>query len=493
MREIGIVPIHEQRNENEQGKSVPLLVAEDTLEAKKQEEEEKKNVDEKEIVDVNEVYAHLCKRWPGRQNEIDMLSDVLGLAHRGGFPALSALCVQSSSANMGDKLVLDALKSYRTTFCHVDCSLISNEKQLYCSILGQLEINDDRLVAPNSKRAKIAASRQISTRKFVEAMQNISSREQDRAIYVLLTHANRLHELDSNALSQHCENDMFGTNVCVVCVAEVDMRGARLAEFPTVLHFRDLPEEDAIVFLCRRRPDDIPSAVFRMLTQQIYRSCWRFCRDLREIEILATTMLPKVRQLCSSHDDPREIMKAIAPTLHGIAFKFVSSHNVNDLTERQSRAPKQHAGHNFPMRQRVLLIAAYLSSWNPIGTDEQFRKQSASKKRRRSRGGGSSTWDKARLRGPQTFTFYRLWENFKGILKASHVFNERKSAEGLEADYVTETSVNDFALINKLVECNLIQRTSSTMNPRYRCLAARSLVEQCAETVKITLHEFLIS
>lgn len=97
----------------------------------------------------------------------------------------------------------------------------------------------------------------------------------------------------------------------------------------------------------------------------------------------------------------------------------------------------------------------------------------------------------SRLRGPQTFTFYRLWENYKAMLCNSCLF--RSPDENDNAGIVVRTSVNDFALLNTLVECRLIQSASSVVNPRYRCVAPRSVVEICARTVGIRLEEHLLS
>ena len=100
------------------------------------------------------------------------------------------------------------------------------------------------------------------------------------------------------------------------------------------------------------------------------------------------------------------------------------------------------------------------------------------------------------MRGPQTFTFYRLWENFKALVRNSTLYHTRGEIESGDflTSVVTATTVHDFALINTLVECRLLQQASSaTLNPRYRCLAPKDVVEICAKTVGITLDEHLVS
>ena len=284
-----------------------------------------------------------------------------------------------------------------------------------------------------------------------------------------------------------------------------------------VTRLNDLAEKDLVTMLCRKRKRDdeseeekeeeskITDEQYRIFVQTIYRSSYKSCRDIREISFLIDVLLPKLRLVCGKNKKttPREVVKHVTEWLQSRANQFMFTHDLDNFENRS--AGKMRIAQNFPVRQRIMLVAAFLSSWNPAGTDTQFRATSSirtsSSKRKRSRASvRSSDWEKIRLKGPQTFTFYRLWDNYKAILTNSDIVNSKLLTSDRSDDsdlnmleMLEPTNANDFAMVNTLVECHLLQQTSSSvLNPRYRCIAPKEMVATCARFAGIKLEDHLL-
>ena len=283
-----------------------------------------------------------------------------------------------------------------------------------------------------------------------------------------------------------------------------------------VARLNDLKENDVVNMLCRKRKREIEEEdenqekkkvtdiQYRIFVQTIYRSSFKFCRDIREISFLIDVLLPKLRLVCDEKTTPREVVRRVTELLQSRANQFMFTHDLDNFENRS--AGKMRIAQNFPVRQRIMLVAAFLSSWNPAGTDTQFRAaasiRTTSKRKRSTRSSvRSSDWEKIRLKGPQTFTFYRLWDNYKAMLTNSDIVNSKllasdRSSEGNDLntlEMLEPTNANDFAMVNTLVECHLLQQTSSSvLNPRYRCIAPKEMVATCARYAGIKLEDHLL-
>jgi hypothetical protein len=500
MRRFGITPTEVEE--------APLRQVEET----KIEKEENENAIE--IVDEIRAHRSLLHRWPGRERHIQNIEDACGTGHPGGYPALPGFAVYGREANSTCDLVVDTLSEFKLRYCYVDCSLISTSRQLYHSILAQLSPSD---------RGTITGMSSSNPGNFVRAIQKVSSQNKDRALYVVLDRAQKLAPLNMSIFSLHLGDQVFGSNVCLICVSEVELRG-HLSELRAVTRLKDLNEKDAVTMLCRKRKreeeekkkdeknyedednNNITDLQYRVFVQTIYRSSIKFCRDIREISFLIDVLLPKLRVVCNKRTTPREVAKHVTDFLKLRGNHFVFGHDL-DLFEG-SVTQQTRIARNFPVRERILLVAAFLSSWNPAGTDAQFRAiqsnniKSKRKRRKRVSSASSRDWEKIRLKGPQTFSFYRLWDNFKAMLTCSDLMILRTinsdRAEEKENEDILEmlepTNAHDFALVNTLVDCHLLQQTStSVLNPRYRCIAPKRVVDLVARTVCIKLDDHLLT
>eukprot|EP00938_MAST-03A_sp_MAST-3A-sp1_P005769 g5769.t1 len=483
---------------------IPTEMEEAPLRVEETEVGETEDENEIEVVDETKAHESLLYRWPGRELDLQRIEDAIGTGHPGGFPSLPGFAVYGREANSACSLVTDTLSEFKLRYCYVDCSLVSTCRQLYYSILSQLDRKD---------RGQITGLTSSNPGNFVRETRKLASENADRALYIVLDRAQKLASLNMSALSLHLQDQVLGSNVCLICVSTVELRG-HFSMLRAVTRLNDLAEKDLVTMLCRKRKRDdkdeeeeeeskITDEQYRIFVQTIYRSSYKFCRDIREISFLIDVLLPKLRLVCGKNKKttPREVVKHVTEWLSR-ATHFMFTHDLDNFENRS--ASKMRIAQNFPVRQRIMLVAAFLSSWNPAGTDTQFRATSsvrATKRKRRSRASvRSSDWEKIRLKGPQTFTFYRLWDNYKAMLTNSDIVNSKLLTSDRSDDsdlnmleMLEPTNANDFAMVNTLVECHLLQQTSSSvLNPRYRCIAPKEMVATCARFAGIKLEDHLL-
>ena len=152
-----------------------------------------------EVVDETEAHKSLLHRWPGREKDLQCIEDAIGTGHPGGFPSLPGFAVYGREANSPCSLVTETLSEFKLRYCYVDCSLLSTCRQLYYSILSQLDRKD---------RGHITGLTSSNPGNFVREIQKLSSENANRALYVVLDRAEKLASLNTSALSLHLQDQV---------------------------------------------------------------------------------------------------------------------------------------------------------------------------------------------------------------------------------------------------------------------------------------------
>ena len=168
---------------------IPTEMEEAPLRAEETKVGETEDENEIEVVDETKAHESLLYRWPGREQDLQRIEDAIGTGHPGGFPSLPGFAVYGREANSACRLVTDTLSEFKLRYCYVDCSLVSTCRQLYYSILSQLDRKD---------RGQITGLTSSNPGNFVREIQKLASENADRALYVVRiilhsTQTNRTH------------------------------------------------------------------------------------------------------------------------------------------------------------------------------------------------------------------------------------------------------------------------------------------------------------
>ena len=225
---------------------IPTEMEEAPLRAEETKVGETEDENEIEVVDETKAHESLLYRWPGREQDLQRIEDAIGTGHPGGFPSLPGFAVYGREANSACSLVTDTLSEFKLRYCYVDCSLVSTCRQLYYSILSQLDRKD---------RGQITGLTSSNPGNFVREIQKLASENADRALYIVLDRAQKLASLNMSALSLHLQDQVLGSNVCLICVSTVELRG-HFSMLRAVTRLNDLAEKDLVTMLCRKRKRD---------------------------------------------------------------------------------------------------------------------------------------------------------------------------------------------------------------------------------------------
>ncbi|XP_067861477.1 origin recognition complex subunit 5 isoform X2 [Heptranchias perlo] len=315
----------------------------------------------------------------------------------------------------------------------------------------------------------------------------------NQTVYIVLDKAEQLREMDRNLLPGFLRfQELTEENVTVIFLSEIvweKFRPDTGCFEPLTLHFPDYSKADLQKILSHDHPPEFSADFYASYINILLGVFYTVCRDLKELRHLAALNFPKfcepVQKGEVKEEDTHRLWRNIEPHLkkamQTVYLREISSSQWERLQQEDKEGEhlkglSAHAHVELPYYSKFLLIAAYLSSYNPARTDKRFflkhhgkiKKTSFLKKHEKTSN---------HLLGPKPFPLDRLLAIFYSIVDSR----------------VTPTA-NIFSQITSLVALQLLTlvgHDDQLDGPKYKCTASLDFIRAIARTVNFDIVRYL--
>ncbi|XP_078275824.1 origin recognition complex subunit 5 [Rhinoraja longicauda] len=422
-----------------------------------------------------------------RDSQIVTLLSLLGEPQHYSYPSFF---VYGHTATGKTYVIQTLLETCKFPHVIVNCVECFSSRMLFEQILNQLQGN-----WLSSENECIPYLRCNTLNEFVLRFKQVV-REQNllnQTVYIVLDNAEQLREMDANLLPGFLRfQELAETNVTVIFISEIvweKFRPNTGCFEPLTLYFPDYSKDDILKILSHDYPPEFSADFYMSYINILLGVFYTVCRDLKELRHLAAINFPKfcepVQKGDVSEEDTRRLWRNIEPHLkkamQTVYLREISSSQwerlqQEDEDDRHLKGLSAHAHVELPYYSKFLLIAAYLSSYNPARTDKRFfmkhhgkiKKSSFLKKHEKTSN---------HLLGPKPFPLDRLLAIFYSIV-----------------DSRVTPSANVFSQITTLVALQLLTQVGhddQLDGPKYKCTASLDFIRAIARTVNFDIVRYL--
>lgn len=422
-----------------------------------------------------------------RDAQIVTLLSLLGEPQHYSYPSFF---VYGHTATGKTYVIQTLLETCKFPHIIVNCVECFSSRMLFEQILNQLQGN-----WLSSENECLSYLRCNTLNEFVLLFKQVV-REQnllDQTVYIVLDNAEQLREMDANLLPGFLRfQELAETNVTVIFISEIvweKFRPNTGCFEPLILYFPDYSIDDILKILSRDYPPEFSADFYMSYINILLGVFYTVCRDLKELRHLAAINFPKfcepVQKGDVSEEDTRRLWRNIEPHLkkamQTVYLREISSSQWERLQQDDEdsghlKGLSAHAHVELPYYSKFLLIAAYLSSYNPARTDKRFfmkhhgkiKKSSFLKKHEKTSN---------HLLGPKPFPLDRLLAIFYSIV-----------------DSRVTPSANVFSQITTLVALQLLTQVGhddQLDGPKYKCTASLDFIRAIARTVNFDIVRYL--
>ncbi|XP_020382328.1 origin recognition complex subunit 5 isoform X1 [Rhincodon typus] len=422
-----------------------------------------------------------------RDPQILTLQSILGEPHHYSYPSIFVYGHTATGKTYVTQMLLKTLK-----FPHVivNCVECFSSRMLFEQILNELQGHS---LSPKNEYSSYLQCNTLN--EFVLLYKQVVHKQNlhNQTVYIVLDKAEHLREMDSNLLPGFLRfQELAEENATVIFLSEIvweKFRPSTGCFEPLILHFPDYSKADLQKILSRDHPPGFSADFYATYINILLGVFYTVCRDLKELRHLAAINFPKfcepVQKGDAKEEDTRRLWRNIEPhlkkTIETVYLREVSSSQWERLQQEgkeggQLKGLSAHAHVELPFYSKFLLIAAYLSSYNPARTDKRFfskhhgkiKKTSFLKKHEKTSN---------HLLGPKPFPLDRLLAIFYSIVDSR----------------VTPTA-NIFSQIASLVALQLITHVGhddQLDGPKYKCTTSLDFITAIARTVNFDIVRYL--
>ncbi|XP_060699136.1 origin recognition complex subunit 5 isoform X2 [Hemiscyllium ocellatum] len=422
-----------------------------------------------------------------RDLQILTLQSILGEPHHYSYPSVF---VYGHTATGKTYVTETLLKTLKFPHVIVNCVECFSSKMLFEQILNQLQGHSLSL-----KNEYTSCLQSNTFNDFVLLYKQVVHKQNlhNQTVYIVLDKAERLREMDSNLLPGFLRfQELADENATVIFLSEIvweKFRPGTGCFEPLILHFPDYNKADLQKILSQDHPPEFSADFYATYINILLGVFYPVCRDLKELRHLAALNFPKfcepVQRGDAKEEDTRRLWRNIEPHLkkamETVYLREISSSQWERLQQEDKEGEHLkglsiHAHVELPFYSKFLLIAAYLSSYNPARTDKRFfskyhgkiKKTSFLKKHEKTSN---------LLLGPKPFPLDRLLAIFYSIVDCR----------------VTPTA-NIFSQITSLVALQLLTHVGhddQLNGPKYKCTTNLEFITAIARTVNFDIVRYL--
>ncbi|XP_069763664.1 origin recognition complex subunit 5 isoform X2 [Narcine bancroftii] len=422
-----------------------------------------------------------------RDSQIVTLLSLFGEPQHYSYPSIF---VYGHTATGKTYVIETLLKTLKLSHVIVNCVECFSSEMLFEQILNQMQ--GDCLSSENEHSSYLQCN---AFNEFVLLFKQVV-REQNllnQTVYIVLDKAEQLREMDANLLPGFLRfQELADANVSVILISEIvweKFRSNTGCFEPLILYFPDYSKDDLLKILSHDHPPEFSADFYISYINILLGVFYTVCRDLKELRHLAVLNFPKYCEPVQKGDvreeDTRRLWRNIEPHLkkamQTVYLREISSSQWERLQQenedrRHLKGLSAHAHVDLPYYSKFLLIAAYLSSYNPARTDKRFflkhhgkiKKTSFLKKHEKISN---------HLLGPKPFPLDRLLAIFYSII-----------------DSRVTPSANIFCQITTLVALQLLTlagHDDQLDGPKYKCTASLDFIRAVARTVNFDIVRYL--
>eukprot|EP00028_Trichosphaerium_sp_Am-I-7-wt_P013862 CAMPEP_0168510386 /NCGR_PEP_ID=MMETSP0405-20121227/1426_1 /TAXON_ID=498012 /ORGANISM="Trichosphaerium sp, Strain Am-I-7 wt" /LENGTH=415 /DNA_ID=CAMNT_0008528197 /DNA_START=904 /DNA_END=2151 /DNA_ORIENTATION=- len=394
-------------------------------------------------------------------------------------------------------LITRILLEMRAIYAFVDSVTQYENKLLFESLLAQI-LERIQLKYPNQQKTNTATtSYGGGMSRFAKILKEATEPVPNETIFLVVANAKRLYERSSEIyLALGTIGRSIGRDISVIFICNT----------PHYFHSKslgDVPESLQIYF-----PPYSKAAICRKLTQDKtqdpdyvdYRYCIEKCvdvfypisRSLPELEAICNIVFVKFMAPLRNNQVKREgnyqlkLFKMVQVSIRKILNNLnMQATSLGDQLNRQYTDLPGNTpdfGQELPKHAKYLLIASYLATHNPKGSDERIF--GTHNKARRVKGGKyrrARTGTKSKSTGPANFTIERMLAIYKAI------------TQDTQEKRVQFSDAHNLAQVSTLVSLGLLREVDSTNMSKmvYKCRVDLQYIKTLSDSLSFAINSFL--
>ncbi|XP_064417512.1 origin recognition complex subunit 5 isoform X3 [Latimeria chalumnae] len=349
-----------------------------------------------------EAKRHLAEKLICREVQVSTLLSVFGEPHHYSFPSLF---IYGHTATGKTYVIQTLLETLELPHAIVNCVECFTSRLLFEQVLNQLQGHHP---SPENNYSSFTFCNTFND--FVRLYKQLTHNQglQNQTVYIVLDRAERLREMEVNLLPGFLRlQELTQENVTILLLSEIvweKFRPNTGCFEPLTLYFPDYSKVDLQKILSHDHPPEYSADFYATYINILLGVFYTVCRDLKELRHLggklslclhslsavlqekkAALNFPKfcepVMKGEAKETDTHRLWRNIEPHLkkamQTIYLREISSLQWERLQQEgreagQLKGLSAHAHVELPYYSKFLLIAAYLSSYNPARTDKRF-------------------------------------------------------------------------------------------------------------------------
>ncbi|KAJ9048662.1 Origin recognition complex subunit 5 [Entomophthora muscae] len=380
----------------------------------------------------------LSMKYHGRQEQIFNLDRLIGRGSCKGPEVAYIWGDVSSGKSAVVRSYFESLHATQNEHVFLNCTEAFTPKSIFERILNTFNCSYPTFPPTPSAKSYIKCSQLPS---FIELLSSvISKRPEIFTWYLVFDQVEKIRDATWSFLPVLFKlSEKTGGNFSIILIGKVPWENVRPSigvRDPVVVHFPEYSKEELVEILARTSPHTLPpfrgsikknGAVFRGFAALLYDTAYSSCRNLTEMQHLATQIYPVfVKPLL---DDPTRVLSllelySIAKPHFEKATQAIYARNIS-LTHEASVKGKSPSLLHLPHYSKFLLVASYLASYNPAKSDMEYFYRGAipgqgTKRQRITHSTAKQAAKKSKiapqLLGPQPFTLERMLAIFYSIV-----------------------------------------------------------------------------
>ncbi|PVU96443.1 hypothetical protein BB561_001179 [Smittium simulii] len=444
---------------------------------------------------MDSINLILLAEFPGRQHQIELLSQLISQPYQTGVPFLY---INGHTATGKTSIISRFFELYQLEF--------QNE-------LLQTDLTNKKKIIPNYAIIDCTecTSTKVLFRKALKPWLGLQNEYTTKATEytkcdTVLDNAEKLRDLDALFIPSLLQiTDMIDLSIIMLSSTTWDnIRPlATTSPEPISIYFTQYTKNDILNILKFDCPKDEPIPFFCTFVDSLHETFRRSCIDLNELRRIVLLLYPKYVQPVfegqATRNETARLFKLCQPyfieAIDKLHLREISSYewqknsiqasakNDYEKIEKSISNMLVDTGvQEFPYLTKYLLISSFISSFNPPKLDLQYFAKTTEKKRRVKRGitllkdsrGGKR---RQQLIGPKAFPLDRMLAIFYKLL-----------------DFPGFPTIDLYTQISSLVMLKLLIKSSSEESLdsiKYKCNFSFEFVSEISKSVGFEIGKFL--
>lgn len=424
-------------------------------------------------------------KYPARRKQVEQLATLVGHETHLAYPCIF---INGPSATGKTAVVKSFLKTLKLPHAWINCIEAYTPRLLMESVLNQIS---EVIPSPDNDFNGYCVCLNMSD--FVLFLKEIiTEKELDLVtVYLVFDNSERLREMPPTFLAALLRlHEITELNISILLLSQIiweKFRNGLSFYEPFQISFPQYSKDETVSILERDCPSEIGLDCYRHYINLVLSVFFMVTRNLQELRYLAMSNFSKYYEPVTlgeaNETDVRKLWRNIEPDLRkSLNTVYLRETNVSDAASKHSQMNNPiyeiRANVELPFFSKFLLIAAYIASYNPPGSDKRFFMKNTGKVYKRKSGVRKSALVNQHQKGPKMFPLCRLLSIF-------YVIVEEK----------VSPNATLMSQISNLVSLRLLAVSNGTdhplSSPKYKCLVNLDFIRSISSTVRFDIVSYL--